>query len=198
MSGDTRKTYVVWKGMKSRCGNPNNASYKRYGGRGIQVCAQWHTFHAFLQDMGEAPNGMTLERINNDGNYEPANCTWATREEQQRNTRRTKKYKFDGQVLTQREWEIKLGLTVGAIHHRFKRGWSVEQILSTASLGKWRDVAGERNGRSVLTEFDVIEIVKLLKNGFSQSNIGRKFGVSSATIHNIGKGKTWKHLNLSR
>jgi len=80
-------THKSWEGMKSRCNDPNNSSYKYYGGRGIKVCERWHKFENFYADMGERPKGMTLDRINNDGDYEPRNCKWATYKEQRANSR---------------------------------------------------------------------------------------------------------------
>lgn len=79
--------YKAWHGMIQRCENPNNKAYKNYGGRGIAVCERWHKFENFYKDMGECPGGLTLERINNDGNYELKNCKWATYEEQNNNRR---------------------------------------------------------------------------------------------------------------
>ena len=81
------KEYRAWSNMIQRCTNPNNNRYSDWGGRGISVCERWLTFENFFADMGVAPDGMSLDRINNDGNYEPANCRWATRSEQRRNQR---------------------------------------------------------------------------------------------------------------
>jgi hypothetical protein len=82
--------YLAWRDMKQRCYNPNNGSYKYYGFRGIIVCERWlHSFNNFLEDIGYRPSpAHSLDRINNDGNYEPKNCRWATRKEQAHNTRR--------------------------------------------------------------------------------------------------------------
>lgn len=85
--GGPSKTYNSWRGMIERCTNSNQLHYERYGGRGIRVCERWFLFDNFLEDMGERPHGLTLDRINNDGNYEPSNCRWATGQEQRRNRR---------------------------------------------------------------------------------------------------------------
>lgn len=86
------REYETWLSMKARCYDRKTKSYKNYGGRGIRVCGRWlSSFENFLADMGTKPNGLTLERIDNDGNYEPSNCKWATRLEQNRNKRNSRR-----------------------------------------------------------------------------------------------------------
>lgn len=84
-SGQLSKTYVAWKSMLQRCTDPSSTSYPHYGGRGITVCARWHAFENFLADMGTCPPGLSLDRKENESNYEPGNCRWLSRRDQNRN-----------------------------------------------------------------------------------------------------------------
>lgn len=92
------REYRSWCSMKSRCTNPNSPSYRRYGGRGIKVCERWQSFENFYADMGQRPANKSIDRINNDGNYEPGNCRWADRLTQNRNRVQYARRQFTGRI----------------------------------------------------------------------------------------------------
>lgn len=134
----TDPVYKRWTAMVQRCTNPNNDSFHKYGARGIRVCERWMNFDLFVQDMGEPPPGMTLERKNNDGNYEPGNCKWATPREQAYNTRKfygALALTRAGETKSVREWSESLGMKLGTLYWRLERGWPVERVLSTSKWG---------------------------------------------------------------
>src|SRR5688572_19651257 len=116
--------YKIWKGMIDRCYNPNCRNYANYGGRGIAMCDRWRkSFKAFIEDMGRRPSSLhSLDRKDNSGNYGPENCRWATRSEQQRNTRQNVLLTKDGVTLTMIEWAERLGLKYETIRFRRYRG----------------------------------------------------------------------------
>lgn len=91
--GERSRTYQTWLNMMERCNNPRHTAYEYYGGRGISVCDRWRSFSLFLEDMGERPDGKTIDRLNNDMGYTPLNCRWATPAEQQLNRRQPKSLK---------------------------------------------------------------------------------------------------------
>ena len=126
------RAYGVWRQMHQRCENPENKKFKDYGGRGISVCGRWLDIQSFVEDMGEPPEGMTLDRIDVDGNYEPSNCRWATQKEQARNARSNILLTFDGETKCLGEWAEDLGINYGTLYARIKKGWSTEKSLTTS------------------------------------------------------------------
>lgn len=127
----TTKLYGVWLAMKRRCDNPKVPAFKNYGGRGIRVCARWLDFRLFLEDMLPTyREGLTLERIDNDGNYEPDNCKWATRDEQGRNRRGVAYLEIDGKRMTYREASQLCGVAAKTLKWRMKAGWPIAHVLA--------------------------------------------------------------------
>ncbi len=129
--------YVTWANMKTRCWCPRNQFFRRYGGRGITVCAAWSSsFTAFLTDMGRRPSSRhSLDRIDNDGDYCPENCRWATKAQQSRNTSAARALSFGGETLTRAEWSRRIGVTPSTVSRRIARGWSIDRTLA-ATNGK--------------------------------------------------------------
>jgi hypothetical protein len=117
--------------MRQRCQQEYIKAYPRYGGRGIKVCERWESFENFLADMGERPAETSLDRINNDGDYEPGNCIWATREQQNANRRVSVWLEFNGERLTVAQWAKRVGLNYTTLWRRVRAGWSHELALST-------------------------------------------------------------------
>lgn len=132
--------YPIWFDMKRRCYDKRNKSWINYGGRGIEVCAAWReSFSCFLRDVGVRPSAEhTLERIDNNRNYEPCNVRWATRKEQNRNTRATFRVNFRGQQISLAEACELVGQNYEMVRRRIKYGnWSVEKALETPkTIGK--------------------------------------------------------------
>jgi hypothetical protein len=122
------ETYSIWAGMIARC---NDLSDDRYGGRGISVCERWKKFENFLADMGERPAGLSIERDDVNGNYEPGNCRWATVLEQANNTRSSRVIEFEGVRQTLMQWARQTGIGWGTIRYRLENGWSIKQALTT-------------------------------------------------------------------
>lgn len=125
------RIYHCWSAMKSRCLDVGNHSYKNYGGRGIRVCKRWLVFDNFQKDMGPMPEGMTIDRINNDGNYSPSNCRWIDAKSQAQNRRSTKKIIMaGGRVTTISELASCCGKSYNLIWRRLRAGWTIEEATS--------------------------------------------------------------------
>jgi hypothetical protein len=133
------RTHRIWRAMKTRCSNPRASNYAIYGGRGITVCQAWcDSYEQFLTDMGKCPDGCSIDRIDNSGNYEPGNCRWATRAEQNRNRRDNVMLTFSGKTMCLTDWASHLGMLERTLRNRIKHyGWSTEEALTVpVGLGK--------------------------------------------------------------
>lgn len=123
----------TWNMMNARCYTPSATDFHKYGGRGIVVCERWRWpdgFLNFLADMGERPRGLTLDRIDNDGGYEPNNCRWATGRQQQNNTRKTRFVSYKGETLPLADWARRIGVSGGVLWNRLYRyKWPVAEAL---------------------------------------------------------------------
>lgn len=127
--------YNTWAQMLSRCRNPKVKVYPHYGGRGIAVCARWLSYESFLADMGRRPSDEhSLDRIDNEGNYEPKNCRWATRIIQNNNTRRTRYVEIGGVRRKLGEWLRVYEITPGMFYQRTRRGMTEQEALTTPRL----------------------------------------------------------------
>ena len=130
------RIYRIWSEMKRRCLNPNDARYRNYGGRGIKVCNEWlHDFQAFYDwamSHGYTDN-LTIDRIDNDGNYEPSNCRWTTYKQQANNTSNNHFLTYNGETHTISEWSMITGIKSQTISNRIRRGWSIERSLTDKS-----------------------------------------------------------------
>lgn len=135
--------YQTWRDVLERTGNPHNQAYERYGGRGIKVCDKWSTFEGFLEDMYESylehseshgEKQTTIDRINNDGNYEKNNCKWSTYKEQALNRCSNKKYLVNGEMLTVTGISEKYNLTYSTVIHRISRKWPLDKITQPQKI----------------------------------------------------------------
>jgi hypothetical protein len=145
-------TYRSWQNMKRRCYDTNNNRYKYYGGRGISVCDRWlESFANFYADMGKKPSPKhTIERKRTDGNYEPSNCAWATRAEQNRNYGRNVRVELGGDVVIAQDADASIGLRKGTVARRMKRGWTATQATSCPLVrSRAPDLSGMRVGKLV-------------------------------------------------
>lgn len=132
--GDSRtKLYHVWASMKDRCVNPNGKYYKHYGGKGISVCDEWKneylSFKKWAIENGYK-DGLTIDRIDVNGNYEPSNCRLITHREQQYNTTRNRRYTFQGETLTVTEWANRTGIKRTTLNARLNHGWDIDRALT--------------------------------------------------------------------
>lgn len=131
------REYSIWRSMRNRCYIPTVPAYRRYGGRGITLCDRWReSFWSFYADMGDAPPGMSIDRIDNDGPYSPENCRWASPKTQSRNRGSNRLITYNGITLCLTEWAERVGLSWDLVQGRLNRGWSEHDALTTPKRDK--------------------------------------------------------------
>lgn len=133
-------TYKTWDSMKQRCNNANAPDYPSYGGRGIRICPRWdNSFEAFVEDMGDRPRGMSIERLDVNGNYEPGNCIWATIQQQADNKRTKRLVEMGGRTQSVMQWCREYGLArqeTMRVYARLNLGWPLREALTVRKNGR--------------------------------------------------------------
>lgn len=178
------REYQTWSNMNDRCTNPKATVYKYYGEKGISVCERWlrdgtsTPLKNFIEDMGDRPEGKTLDRVDFRGDYNKENCRWADSQEQARNTSFNNWIEYDGEFKILQEWGEELGIIPNTILTRLKRGWSIGQ-----ALGKEERPKPTYSGR--LTVEDINCIQDMLNSGMSQVAIGKHLEMDASSISRI-------------
>lgn len=186
--------YDRWQHMMSRCFDEKNAAYHRYGGRGITVCEAWRDPAVFANSLPDGYwDGAEMDRIDNDGNYEPGNIKWSTPKQNSNNRRSTTAIEFMGEMKTQREWSSVTGIDERIIHSRIhKLGWSVEKALTTPVMNvddvarkaittRWE--GHEKKGRPAPKTGRRLKIVEYQGEVFTMSQLSKVTGLSARTLY---------------
>ena len=141
------RLWKTWYEMKNRCNNKDDSNFYNYGGRGIKVCDDWNNnfehFYDWALKHGYS-DALTIDRINNNGNYEPNNCRWISRAEQNNNKRNNHLLTYNGKTQNIKKWSEELGLKWSTIYSRLHQGWSIERTLSTPTLINWSRVKSKK------------------------------------------------------
>jgi len=174
--------YAVWARMITRCTNPKASRYARYGGRGIAVCERWrHSFENFLADMGEKPPGMTIERDDVNGNYEPGNCRWATKREQHWNKSTSNIVEYRGERKCVAEWCDQYGIPYTTFIQRLRRGLPLDEVFETNPDGFWKKSIVVDGVSKITTEWmrdagiPISSFYHFRRKGLSEEEIVRKY-----------------------
>lgn len=189
-------TYWAWIDLRRRCNDKSNSSYESYGGRGITVCDRWaNSFENFIADMGEKPSrGMSIDRIDVNGNYTPENCRWATSKEQGRNKRNNLHITIDEVTLTLPEWCERYNAKYWLVIRRIKKwNWTPLEALTTPGgrKGMAHVRLGEDATNSKLTA-DQVRAIRL--DARKQKTIAEDYGIEQSNVSAIKRRKSWAHI----
>ena len=179
------RLYHTWGNILYRCRNQNASNFKTYGGRGINVCKEWESYINFrdwaLQNGYK--DGLSIERVDVNGNYCPENCKWITALEQQKNRRDS--IFFNGEHM--KVVATRMGISVGLVYNRIRAGWSVEKALFTPKANR-----GVPTGRKEkITYSQANEIRNLVLSGKTRIEVAKMFGISKSQVGNIASGRSW-------
>jgi hypothetical protein len=193
VSGKPRheREYYSWKGMVSRCTDPRNIGFRDYGGRGIKVCERWLNFAHFYADMGDKPTPKhSIDRIDNNGHYEPSNCRWADLEQQNNNRRSSRFITINGATKSVTQWARFVGVPARLIFGRLNKGWSDADAVMT----KFMKQRGGGIRAAKLTERQVIDLRKERSGGATLEALAKKYKVGSAQVSRICSRTDWVHI----
>jgi hypothetical protein len=185
--------YRAWVAMNNRCRNARQKGYHRYGGRGIKVCSRWvHSFDNFYADMGPRPSQKhSIDRIDNNGDYAPENCRWATATEQGNNRESNHNISWNGETRTIVTWARTRGIKASTISKRISCGHSPQDAIAMDTCNRRK---GMGHGMAKLTDDNVRSIRSLYAAGVSAAELARRFGIGHSQAWAVAVRKSWKHI----
>lgn len=188
--------YSRWTGMKDRCYNPSNPRYQDYGGRGIEVCEEWKfDFSSFMK--WAFANGyeesLQIDRVDNDGDYEPSNCKWSNSKEQSNNRRNNINIIYKDKSYTLAQLAELLNMDERILYSRYKRGDRGKDLIREKGV-IISPMIGSKNVRSKINEYQAKDIKKRLESGISPIDISRNMNISKHIVYDISRGKTWNWI----
>ncbi len=183
-------TYSTWISMIARCTRESNDNYKYYGAKGIGVCDSWlNSFSCFLSDMGERPEGRTLDRVDGTKGYTKSNCRWATSKEQSINKSSTNVIVFKGKEMTLCDISSEYNIPKTTVYRRYKQGVRGDNLISKENRNKL--IKGEMKSNSKINKIIAGDIRKLILKGLTNKDISDIYNISTSLVSDIKNNKAW-------